>query len=34
VSEDGFHPSHAGHRRLAKQFLEVILPVLGLAHEA
>jgi acyl-CoA thioesterase I len=31
VSEDGFHPSDEGHRRIAKEFLEVILPALGLA---
>jgi acyl-CoA thioesterase I len=34
VSEDGFHPSNAGHRRIAEEFLEVILPALGLAPEA
>ncbi|MGH7232217.1 MAG: SGNH/GDSL hydrolase family protein [Nitrospiraceae bacterium] len=26
---DGFHPNDAGHRELAKQFLAVILPALG-----
>ena len=34
VSEDGFHPSNEGHRRIAEQFLEVILPALGLAPAA
>lgn len=28
---DGFHPSNEGHRRIAEQFLKVILPALGLA---
>ena len=28
--EDGFHPNDEGHRRIADQFLEVILPALGL----
>ncbi len=27
---DGFHPNNAGHRELAKQFLDVILPALKL----
>jgi lysophospholipase L1-like esterase len=27
---DGFHPNNEGHRRIAEQFLEVILPALGL----
>lgn len=27
---DGFHPSDEGHRRIAEEFLEVILPELGL----
>jgi acyl-CoA thioesterase-1 len=30
VSDDGFHPSNEGHRRIAEEFLEVILPALGL----
>jgi lysophospholipase L1-like esterase len=31
VSEqDGFHPNNGGHRRIAEEFLEVILPALGL----
>jgi acyl-CoA thioesterase I len=34
VSEDGFHPSNEGHRRIAEEFLEVILPALGLAPAA
>ena len=34
VSEDGFHPSAKGHRRIAEEFLEVILPALGLAPAA
>ena len=34
VSEDGFHPSTEGHRRIAEEFLEVILPALGLAPAA
>ena len=29
--EDGFHPNDEGHRRIAEEFLEVILPALGLA---
>jgi acyl-CoA thioesterase I len=29
--EDGFHPNDEGHRRIADEFLEVILPALGLA---
>ena len=28
--EDGFHPNDEGHQRIADQFLEVILPALGL----
>jgi acyl-CoA thioesterase I len=32
--EDGFHPNDEGHRRIAGEFLEVILPALGLAPEA
>lgn len=32
--EDGFHPNNEGHRRIADQFLEVILPALGLAPTA
>jgi lysophospholipase L1-like esterase len=27
---DGFHPNTEGHRRIAEEFLEVILPALGL----
>jgi len=27
---DGFHPNNAGHRRIADEFLKVILPALGL----
>lgn len=27
---DGFHPNNEGHRRIAEEFLEVILPQLGL----
>jgi acyl-CoA thioesterase I len=27
---DGFHPNNEGHRRIAEEFLEVILPALGL----
>jgi acyl-CoA thioesterase-1 len=27
---DGFHPNNEGHRRIADEFLEVILPALGL----
>ena len=34
VSDDGFHPSDEGHRRIAEEFLEVILPALGLAPTA
>jgi lysophospholipase L1-like esterase len=34
VSEDGFHPSDEGHRRIAEEFFEVILPALGLAPGA
>jgi acyl-CoA thioesterase-1 len=29
--KDGFHPNDEGHRRIADEFLEVILPALGLA---
>jgi lysophospholipase L1-like esterase len=32
--EDGFHPNDEGHRRIADEFLRVILPALGLAPEA
>ena len=32
--EDGFHPNDEGHRRIADEFLEVILPALGLAPTA
>ena len=32
--EDGFHPNDAGHQRIADEFLEVILPALGLAPTA
>ena len=28
--QDGFHPNNEGHRRIAEEFLEVILPALGL----
>jgi acyl-CoA thioesterase-1 len=28
--KDGFHPNDEGHRRIADEFLEVILPALGL----
>jgi lysophospholipase L1-like esterase len=28
---DGFHPNNQGHARIAEEFLEVILPALGLA---
>lgn len=28
--KDGFHPNNEGHRRIADQFLKVILPALGL----
>jgi acyl-CoA thioesterase I len=28
--EDGFHPNDEGHRRIADEFLKVILPALGL----
>jgi acyl-CoA thioesterase-1 len=34
VSDDGFHPSNEGHRRIAEEFLEVILPALGLEPTA
>lgn len=30
VSDDGFHPSNAGHARIAQLFLDVLLPGLGL----
>jgi lysophospholipase L1-like esterase len=29
--KDGFHPNDEGHRRIADEFLKVILPALGLA---
>ena len=32
--EDGFHPNDEGHRRIADEFLEVILPALGLEPTA
>jgi acyl-CoA thioesterase-1 len=32
--EDGFHPNDEGHRRIAEEFIEVILPALGLAPTA
>jgi lysophospholipase L1-like esterase len=32
--DDGFHPNNEGHRRIAEEFLEVILPALGLAPAA
>ena len=32
--EDGFHPNNEGHERIAEQFLDAILPALGLAPEA
>ena len=32
--EDGFHPNDKGHQRIAEEFLEVILPALGLEPEA
>jgi lysophospholipase L1-like esterase len=32
--EDGFHPNNQGHRRIAAEFLEVILPALGLEPTA
>ena len=32
--EDSFHPNDEGHRRIAEEFLEVILPALGLAPTA
>ena len=32
--EDGFHPNNEGHRRIAEQFLNAILPALGLGPEA
>jgi lysophospholipase L1-like esterase len=31
---DGFHPNNAGHERIAAEFLEVILPALGLGPVA
>jgi lysophospholipase L1-like esterase len=31
---DGFHPSNEGHRRIADEFLAVILPALGLGPTA
>ena len=31
---DGFHPNNDGHQRIAEEFLEVILPALGLAPMA
>ena len=31
---DGFHPNNEGHRRIADEFLEVILPALGLEPTA
>jgi lysophospholipase L1-like esterase len=30
---DGFHPSNAGHARIAQHFLDVILPAIGLKRE-
>ena len=32
--EDGFHPNDEGHERIADEFLEVILPALGLEPTA
>jgi lysophospholipase L1-like esterase len=32
--EDGFHPNDEGYQRIAEEFLEVILPALGLDSEA
>jgi acyl-CoA thioesterase I len=32
--EDGFHPNDEGHQRIADEFLDVILPALGLAPTA
>ena len=32
--EDGFHPNDEGHRRIAEEFLRVILPALGLEPTA
>jgi acyl-CoA thioesterase-1 len=32
--EDGFHPNEEGHQRIADEFLDVILPALGLAPTA
>jgi acyl-CoA thioesterase I len=34
VSDDGFHPNNEGHHRIAEEFLEVILPALGLERAA
>jgi lysophospholipase L1-like esterase len=34
VSDDGFHPNNEGHLRIAEEFLEVILPALGLEPTA
>jgi acyl-CoA thioesterase-1 len=31
---DGFHPNNEGHQRIAEEFLEVILPALGLEPTA
>jgi acyl-CoA thioesterase-1 len=31
---DGFHPNNEGHRRIAEEFLEVILPAFGLEPTA
>jgi lysophospholipase L1-like esterase len=30
---DGFHPSNAGHARIAQHFLDIILPAIGLRRE-
>ena len=30
---DGFHPSNAGHARIAQHFLDIILPAVGLRRE-
>jgi hypothetical protein len=32
--KDGFQPNDEGHRRIAEEFLKVILPALGLAPTA
>ena len=32
--EDGFHPNDEGHQRIAEEFLDVILPALGLEPTA